>query len=56
MTKKQLKNVKFLKTLKTLKKYFNNHSIVIFKNEEITKKFITKKNRNINNVKKKDKL
>ena len=50
------KDVKFLKTLKTLRKYFNNRSIVIFKNKEITKKFATKSNRNINDVKKKDEL
>ena len=47
------RNVKFLKTLKTLKEYFNNRSIVIFKNKEITKKLITKSNRNINDTKKK---
>ena len=46
------KDVKFLKILKTLKEYFNNRLIVIFKNKEVTKKFITKNNRNINDVKK----
>ena len=50
------KDVKFLKTLKTLKKYFNNRSIVISKNKEIAKKFITKNNRNINDAEKKDEL
>ena len=46
----------FLKTLKTLKKYFNNCLITISRNKEIAKKFITKNNRNINDVEKKDKL
>ena len=50
------KNVKFLRTLKTLKKYFSNRSIAIFKNKEIAKKFITKNNRNINDAEKKDEL
>ena len=50
------KDAKFLKTLKTLKKYFNNRSIVIFRNKEVAKKFITKNNRNINDAEKKDKL
>ena len=47
------KNVRFLKTLKTLRKYFNNRSIAISKNKEIAKKFITKNNRNINDAEKK---
>ena len=56
-TKKQWKkNVKLLRTLKTLKKYFSNRSIVILRNKEIAKKFITKNNRNINDVEKKDEL
>ena len=46
------KDVKFLKKLKTLKKYFNNRSIFTFKNKDVTKKFITKNNRNINDAKK----
>ena len=50
------KNVKFLKTLKTLKKYFSNRSIAIFENKEIAKKFITKNNRNFNDAEKKDEL
>ena len=44
------KDVRSLKTLKTLKKYFNNYSIAIFRNKEVAKKFITKSNRNINDV------
>ena len=47
------KNVKLLKTLKTLKEYFNNRSIAISKNKKTAKKFITKNNRNINDVEKK---
>ena len=50
------KDVKFLRTLKTLKEYFSNRSIAIFKNKEIAKKFITENNRNINDVEKKDEL
>ena len=50
------KDVKFLRTLKTLKKYFSNRSIAISKNKEIAKKFITKNNRNINDAEKKDEL
>ena len=50
------KNIRFLRILKTLKKYFNNRSIAISRNKEIAKKFITKNNRNINDAKKKDKL
>ena len=50
------KNVRFLKTLKTLKEYFNNRSIVILRNKEIAKKFITKSNRNFNDAEKKDEL
>ena len=47
------KDVKSLKILKTLKKYFSNRSIVIFKNKKVAKKFITKNNRNFNDVEKK---
>ena len=50
------KNVKFLKTLKTLKEYFSNRSIVTLRNKKITKKFITKSNRNFNDAEKKDEL
>ena len=50
------KDVKSLKTLKTLKKYFNNRSIAISRNKEVAKKFITKNNRNINDVEKKNEL
>ena len=50
------KDVKFLKTLKTLKEYFSNRSIAISRNKEIAKKFITKNNRNINDAEKKDEL
>ena len=51
-----IKNVRFLKTSKTLKKYFNNRSIAIFKNKKIARKFITKNNRNINDAEKKNEL
>ena len=47
------KDVRFLKMLKMLKEYFNNRFITISKNKEIAKKFITKNNRNINDVEKK---
>ena len=50
------KDVRLLRTLKTLKKYFNNRSIATFRNKEIAKKFITKNNRNINDTEKKDEL
>ena len=50
------KDVRFLKTLKTLREYFSNRSIAIFKNKRIAKKFITKNNRNINDAEKKNKL
>ena len=50
------KDVKSLRTLKTLKEYFNNRSIAIFRNKRIAKKFITKNNRNINDAEKKDEL
>ena len=50
------KDVKFLRTLKTLKEYFSNRLIVISRNKEIAKKFITKSNRNINDVGKKIEL
>ena len=44
------KSVKFLKTLKTLKEYFNSRLIVIYKNKKIAKKFITKKIETITRV------
>ena len=47
---------KKIKTIKTLKKYFVNFSIIIFRNKEMTKKFITKINRNSKNVKNEEKL
>ena len=50
------KDVKFLRTLKTLKEYFSNRSIAISRNKEIAKKFITKSNRNINDAEKKNEL
>ena len=43
----------FLRTLKTLREYFNNRSIAIFENKERAKKFMTKSNRNINDAEKK---
>ena len=50
------KDVKFLKTLRTLRKYFSNRSIVILRNKKIAKKFITKNNRNFNDAEKKNEL
>ena len=50
------KEIRSLRTLKTLKEYFSNRSIVIFRNKEIAKKFITKNNRNSNDAEKKDEL
>ena len=47
---------KEIKTIKTLKKYFVNRSITTFKNKEMTKKFITKINRNSKNVENETKL
>ena len=47
---------KKIKTIKTLKEYFVNCSITIFKNKEMTKKFITKINRNSKNVENEKKL
>ena len=41
---------KEIETIKTLREYFVNRSIVIFKNKRMTKKFITKINRNSKNV------
>ena len=41
---------KEIKTIKTLKEYFVNRSIIIFKNKKMTKKFITKINRNSKDV------
>ena len=46
-------NVKFLKTLKTLREYFSNCLIAISKNKELAKKLITKSNRNTIDVEKK---
>ena len=50
------KDVRFLRTLKTLKEYFSNRSIAISRNKEIAKKFITKNNRNTNDAEKKNEL
>ena len=50
------KEIKFLRTLRTLKEYFSNRSIVIFRNKEVAKKFITKSNRNSNDAEKKNEL
>ena len=50
------KDVRLLRTLKTLRKYFSNRSIAISRNKEVAKKFITKNNRNINDAEKKDEL
>ena len=47
---------KEIKTIKTLKEYFVNRSIIIFRNKEMTKKFITKINRNSKNVENEKKL
>ena len=47
---------KKIKTIKTLKKYFVNRSIVTLKNKEMTKKFITKINRNSKDVENEKKL
>ena len=47
---------KEIKTTKTLEKYFVNCLIAIFMNKEMTKKFITKINRNSKNVKNEKKL
>ena len=41
---------KEIKTIKTLEEYFVNRSIVIFRNKEMTKKFITKINRDSKDV------
>ena len=54
--KKILISEKKVKIAKTLKEYFVNRSIVISKNKEMTKKFITKINRNSKNVENKKKL
>ena len=45
-----------IKTIKTLKKYFVNRSIVISRNKRMTKKFITKINRNSKDVENEKKL
>ena len=50
------KDVRSLRTLKTLKEYFSNRSIAISRNKEIVKKFITKSNRNTNDAEKKNEL
>ena len=47
---------KEIKTIKILKEYFVNRLIIIFKNKEMTKKFITKINRNSKNVENEKKL
>ena len=47
---------KEIKTIKTLKKYFVNRSIIIFRNKRMTKKFITKINRNSKDVENEKKL
>ena len=52
--KKMMK--KEIKTIKTLKEYFVNRSIIIFKNKKMMKKFITKINRNSKDVENKKKL
>ena len=39
------KNLKFIKTSK---EFFSNPLKIILKNKKVTKKFITKKNKNIN--------
>ena len=54
MKKKAMK--KEIKTIKTLKKYFVNRSIAISKNKRMTKKFITKINRDSKNVENEKKL
>ena len=47
---------KKVKIVKTLKEYFVNRSIVTLKNKEMTKKFITKINRDSKNVENEEKL
>ena len=47
---------KEIKTIKTLKEYFVNRSIVTLRNKEMTKKFITKINRNSKDVENEEKL
>ena len=47
---------KKIKTIKTLKEYFVNRSITIFRNKEMTKKFITKINRNSKDIENEEKL
>ena len=47
---------KEIKTIKTLEEYFVNRSIAIFRNKEMTKKFITKINRNSKDVENEKKL
>ena len=47
---------KEIKTVKTLKKYFVNRLIAIFRNKEITKEFKKKINKNSKNVKNKKKI
>ena len=44
------KKRKKVKTAKTLKEYFVNRSITMFRNKEMTKKFITKINRDSKDV------
>ena len=50
------KDVRPLRTLRRLRKYFSNRSIAIIRNSGVAKKFITKNNRNINDAEKKDEL
>ena len=52
--KKMMK--KEIKMIKTLKKYFVNRSIIIFRNKKMTKKFIKKINRNSKDVENEKKL
>ena len=47
---------KKIKTIKTLKEYFVNRLIIIFKNKKMIKKFITKINRNSKDVENEKKL
>ena len=47
---KKKNNKKEIKTIKTFKEYFVNYVIVILKNKKMTKKSITKINRNLKKV------
>ena len=55
-TDKEKKVKKEIKTIKTLREYFVNRSITTLKNKEMTKKFITKINRNSKDVENEKKL